>query len=141
MLRVVLVECGGDVGEVAGRDEDVGVVDEDVLVARVREHLGEVGELAVGAEALGALDEADVDVRVVDAEAGDLGDGGVVERADAEEELEGAGVVLRAVAGEAGVHARVDALDGLEDGDAGGEGGVGLRGLACARSGGRPRAP
>ena len=44
----------------------------------VREHLREVGELAVGAEACGALDEADGDVRVVDAEAGDLGDGGVV---------------------------------------------------------------
>ena len=64
-------------GEVAGGDEDVGVVDEDVLVARVREHLGEVGEFAVGAEALGALDEADGDVREVDAEAGDFGDGGV----------------------------------------------------------------
>ena len=36
------------------------------------------------------------------------------------------------------MHARVDALDGLEDGDAGGEGGVGLRGGGALEAAGGP---
>ena len=114
------MEACHDAREVVRRDADIAVVDEDVLEAGVREHLDEVGDFAAGAEAVGALDEADVSVWKFDAEAGYLGDGGVFEGAYAEEELEVAGVVLLAVAGEGGVHAGVDAFDGLEDGDAGG---------------------
>jgi hypothetical protein len=91
----------------------------------VGEHLREVGELAVGAEGERALDETDGEMRVLDAEARDNGDGGVRERVDAEEELEGAGVVLGAVAGERGVQMFVDAFEGLEDGDGGRDLGAG----------------
>jgi len=90
-----------DAGEIAGRDEDVAVVDDDEVVGGVGQHLREVGDLAVGAEALGALDQLDGDGGVLDAEAGDLRDGVVCERADAEDNLEVAGVLLETVADEA----------------------------------------
>ena len=110
-------EAGHDVGQVVGRDDDVAVVDEDVGVTRVREHLDEVRDLAVGAEELRAFDDADGVVGELLLKLMDGGDSGVVQRADAEEDLVLACKVLAAVAREGGVHLVIEAVDGFEDAD------------------------
>ena len=117
-------EATHDLAEVIGGDGDVAVVDDAVVVGAGGDHLDEVADLAGCAEALGTLDEADGDMRELGFEALDFGDGGIGERADAEEDLEATGVALAAVADEAGIHAGVDAFDGLEEGDVRGEAAV-----------------
>ena len=64
--------------EVVGRDDDVAVVDEDVGMARVRQHLDEVRDLAVGAEDSRAFDDADGVVGKLLLKLADGGDGGIV---------------------------------------------------------------
>ena len=93
-------------------------------MARVREHLDEVRDLAVGAEELRAFDDADGVIGKLLLKLTDGDEGGVGERADAEEDLVLAGVVLTAVAGEGGVHLVIEAADGLEDADRGRVGGT-----------------
>ncbi len=99
-----------------------------MLEASVRQHLHEVGDFAAGAEAQRADNEADGGFGELGAQALDLGNGGVVKRLHAEEEFEFRSVHLAAVAGEPGVHARVDTFERLEDCDGRREG----RGLADA---------
>ena len=127
-------------GEVIRADADVGVIDDEVVVAGVLHELREVADFAVGAEDIGAEDELDGVIGEVGLELANDGAGGIVERGDAEEDFVWAGVILAAVAGEGFGHAGIDAVDRLEDAD--GRGKVGGREAraaqkGCARSRGR----
>jgi len=80
------------------------------------------------------VDELDGDMGEFALELFDGRDGGVVEGGDAEEKFVVAGVGLAAMAAEGVEHGGVEAFEGFEDGDAGGEGGepttAGKRGAA-----------
>ena len=117
-------EAGHDVRQVMRRDNDVAVVDEDVGISRVRQHLHEVRDLAVRAEQLRAFDDADRVIREFLLKLVDGNERGVGERADAEEDLVLACILLHAVAGECRVHLVIEAADRLEDADRRREGGV-----------------
>ena len=104
-------------GQVVGRHADVAVVNKDVGVARLAQHLDQVAHLAGGAQPLRALDQPDRAFGELRAQPLDLGDGGVVQAAHAEQDLELARVLLAAVAHQAGVQARVHALHRLQDAD------------------------
>ncbi len=108
--------------EVMRSDGDVGIANEQEFVLRVGNELREGADFAIGAEAVGALDEANGAIRKLLLQLLDGCDGGVVERGDAEEEFVGARVILAAVAAKGIEHAGVDALEGLENADAGEEG-------------------
>ncbi len=90
----------------------------------MREHLDQVRDLAVGAENLGAFDDADGMIGKLLLKLADSDKGGVAERADAEQDLVFAGVVLAAMAGEGGVHLVIEAADRLQDADGGCVGGA-----------------
>ncbi len=107
--------------EIVRRDRDVGIVDEQIVVTRQGSELGQGADLAVGAEALRALDESYGTGWKLALELLDRGCGGIVERRHAKEELELASVILTAMASKGVEHARIDALEGFEDGDAGRE--------------------
>ena len=116
-------EAGHDALEVTRRDGDVRVVDEQEVVAGVQDELNQSTDLAVGSQPLRTFDELDgergkLGLQLLDGCGGRVGEGG-----DAEEKLVVASVGLAAVAAEGFDHAGVEALEGLEDGDAGGEGG------------------
>ena len=140
-------ESRHDGREVVGRDDDVAVVDDDVGIARMRQHLDEVRDLAVGAERLRALDDADGVAGKLFLKPADSGDGGIVQRADAEEDFVFACIFLAAVAGEGGVHLVIEAVDRLEDADAGrvggprGGAGYGRRRARSRGRGGSSRCP
>jgi len=57
-------------------DADVGVVNDEVVVACVLHELGEVADFAVGAENFGAEDELDLAVGEIGLELADNGTGG-----------------------------------------------------------------
>ena len=76
--------CEG-VGEVVGADADVGVVDEEEVVAGVLHELREVADFSVGAEGFGAEDELNGAVGEIGLKLADDGAGRIVERGDAEE--------------------------------------------------------
>ena len=99
-----------DVGEVVRTDADVGVIDDEVVVAGVWRKLREVADFAVGAEDFGAEDELDGAIGEIGLELVDDGAGGIVERGDAEEDFVWTGVFLAAVAGEGFGHAGIDAV-------------------------------
>jgi len=116
-------EVGHDALEIARRDSDVGVVDEQEGVAGVGCELNEGADFTVGPEAGGAMDELDGKTRKFALKFFDGCDGWVLEGGNAEEKLVIAGVGLAAMAAEGVQHCGVKPLEGLEDGDAGGEGG------------------
>jgi hypothetical protein len=118
----LVAESVHDAGEVVGRDADVGIVNEQEIVLGVDGDLDEGGDFAVGSERLLADDEADGERGEFLAEALDDRDGGVVVAGDSEEDFEGAGIILAAVAGEGFIHAVVDSAERFEDADGGCEG-------------------
>src|SRR6202012_3589356 len=93
----------------------------DVRVARMRQHLGKVRDLAVCPEDFGTCDDADDAIREILLELANGDKRGVAQRADAEEDLVFTGILLRAVAGEGGVHLMIEAADRLQNADAGRE--------------------
>ena len=54
-----------DVGEIVRADADVGVVDDEVIVVRVRQELREVADLTVRTEDLRAMNKLDSLVRII----------------------------------------------------------------------------
>jgi hypothetical protein len=120
--------CGGiraevvhDAFEIAGGDGDIGVVDEQIGMARVGGELDEVADLSVSSETGGAVDEADGMLGKLSLELFDGGRGGVVEWGNTEEQFVLAGVGLTAMATKGVDHGRVKAFERFKDGDARGK--------------------
>ena len=122
-IRLLGGEVGHDPLKVAGRDGDVGVVDEQEIVAGVVGKLGESADLAVASQAGGTLDKLNGMSGKLPLETLDDDGGGVVEGGNTEEQFIFAQVGLAAVAAKGVDHAQVDSFEGLEDADAGGKGG------------------
>lgn len=113
-----------DLREEVRRHARVGVADDEMFVLREAFEVDEGGDLGVGAELLGAEDELGVCLRVLGDEFADEFADGVFRRCDAKEELHGAAIVLFEPAFQAAVRLGVEALERLEQRDAGGEGSV-----------------
>jgi hypothetical protein len=121
--RLVL-EWGDDVTQEIGGDEDIGVADDDDFVLGVAMELDEGGNLGVDAEGFAAEDEAGVALRVFREQLVDEGADGVVGRGDAEEDLDGRGIILGEPALEAAAGVVIETLEGFQERDGRGEGKV-----------------
>ena len=74
----IRAEVVHDAFEIAGGDGDIGVVDEQIGMARVRGELDKIANLSIGSETGGAVDEADGVLGKLQLELFDGGNGGVV---------------------------------------------------------------
>jgi hypothetical protein len=111
----------GEVGhyalQVVGTDGDVGVVDEQIRVARVTGKLDEVADLSIGSKTSWTFDEADRVMGKLELEMLHRLDGRVIGRGYSEEQLVFSGIVLAAVAAKGVDHLGIAALERLEDAD------------------------
>ena len=108
------MEWGDYVAQEIGRDEDVGVADDDDFVLCMAMKLDEGRNLGVDAEGFAAEDEAGVGPGVFREQEIDEGADGVIWRGDAEEDLDGGGIMLAEPALEAGAGVGIDALEGFQ---------------------------
>ena len=115
-------EMGHDPLKIAGRDRDVGVVDEKKTVAGVGGQLYQSADLPVGPKGCGTSDQLNGMGRKFLLQLFDSYRGGIGKRGNAKEQLKIAGIGLAAMAAEGFDHAWVKPLEGLEDADAGGKG-------------------
>jgi len=105
-----------------GRDSDVGVVEEKVIMPGMGCKLNQGADLAVGSKASGTLDKLNGMSGKFAFELFDCSHGGVGKRGNSEEQFNLACVGLAAVAAEGVDHAQVHFFEGLEDADAGRKG-------------------
>src|SRR5579883_798383 len=115
-------EADGSIGErcrgraqVAGLDQNVAIVNEQDRVARAPGEIGEYAHFGVGRGGRDVV-ERDGEVREFGLQTRDIGRGGVVWIAEAEQHLE-SGVVLDGVGADGVVEPGVAAADRFEDGD------------------------
>lgn len=105
-----------DGAEIAGRNANVGVIDDEDVVFGFIDETNELGDFVVDGVATRAVENADLALRKVGDEFLNDGDSGVVVAADAKEEFI-FGIVLAAEAGEIFVRIRVEAADWLQVAD------------------------
>ena len=115
-------EVGHDAREVVRVYGDVGVVDEEKFVPRLRSELNERAHLAVGAEARWALYESDRLIGKFALQLANGRNGEIIKRRDTEEKFEFAEIVLVAVRAKRIEHVGIEALQRFENGDARREG-------------------
>ena len=109
---------------------NVGIVDEQYFVARVRGKLHQRADLAVCAQALGALDELDRVLGKLRNQIFNRCRRGIVERTHSEQQLELARIILPAMTAEGIHHAGVEPFERFENAYVGRE--LGPRGAALA---------
>ncbi len=100
---------------------NVGIVDEQKIVPRVRDQLRQRAHLAVRSQPLRALDQPDGPLGKLGLQLLDCRDSRIVERRHAKQQLELARVALPAMAAEGVHHAGVEPLERFENADAGRE--------------------